>query len=103
MATADDRSQREHQAFWCRVLDTDGDGYVSCEDAKGFYDAVDKRGAAFMVGFEDLWHQILDMVKPSQPHRCVHACPSDKVQSVCTRGRHVWGPRACMLAVWVHG
>jgi hypothetical protein len=31
---------------------------VSAEDAKWFYDAVEKDESSFVVGFEDLWHQV---------------------------------------------
>lgn len=42
--------------------------YISLEDMKFFYDAVDK-GPVFCICFEDLVNQILDMVKPKDRRR----------------------------------
>lgn len=60
---AEDRTTRESQRFWFHVLDLDGDGYVSYQDMKFFYDAVDQ-GQCEAVTFEDLKNQIVDMVNP---------------------------------------
>ena len=65
---ADDRSGREAQRFWFGVLDVDGDGRVGPEDAKFFYDAVEKAPGC-VISFEDLWAQIQDMVEPADPRR----------------------------------
>ncbi len=51
------------------MLDLDGDGRVGAEDATWFYDSVEKDENAFVVSFEDLWHQLLDMTQPAQPRR----------------------------------
>lgn len=64
---ADDRTTRDSQRFWFSVLDLDGDGVVGPEDAKWFYDAVEKDESTFVVGFEDLWHQLVDMTQPAKP------------------------------------
>ncbi|KAG2448590.1 hypothetical protein HYH02_006481 [Chlamydomonas schloesseri] len=66
---ADDRTSKDSQRFWFGVLDLDGDGTVSAEDAKWFYDAVEKDENTFVVSFEDLWHQLLDMTQPAKPRR----------------------------------
>lgn len=64
MNLADDRSTRDSQRFWFSVLDLDGDGVVGPEDAKWFYDAVEKDDVAFVVSFEDLWNQVRARVCP---------------------------------------
>ncbi|GLC59488.1 hypothetical protein PLESTB_001492700 [Pleodorina starrii] len=69
VSLSDDRSTRDAQRFWFLVLDLDGDGAVSAEDAKWFYDAVEKDESSFVVGFEDLWHQVLDMTQPANKLR----------------------------------
>lgn len=51
------------------MLDADGDGRIGPEDAKLAYDAVSATRPAgdtsFMVPFDNLWSQLLDMVKPA--------------------------------------
>lgn len=47
-------------------MDLDGDGFFSPADLKWFYECVAK-GDGFVVSFEDLWYQLVDMVKPQQP------------------------------------
>ncbi|GLI60685.1 hypothetical protein VaNZ11_002887 [Volvox africanus] len=69
VSLSDDRTSRDSQRFWFMVLDLDGDGAVSAEDAKWFYDSVEKDESTFVVGFEDLWHQLLDMTQPANKHR----------------------------------
>ncbi|KAG2444842.1 hypothetical protein HXX76_001583 [Chlamydomonas incerta] len=66
---ADDRTSKDSQRFWFGVLDLDGDGAVSAEDAKWFYDSVEKDENTFVVSFEDLWHQLVDMTQPAKPRR----------------------------------
>jgi hypothetical protein len=104
VSTADDRTKRESLSFWFNVLDVDGDGVVSVEDAKWFYDAVDKSSASFLVTFEDLWYQILDMVKPAQPKRCVCVCARTYVFAAGVERRtfsaRVWGVRVWGVRVW---
>ncbi|GIL80852.1 hypothetical protein Vretimale_9435 [Volvox reticuliferus] len=69
VSLSDDRATRDSQRFWFMVLDLDGDGAVSAEDAKWFYDSVEKDESTFVVGFEDLWHQLLDMTQPANKRR----------------------------------
>lgn len=69
MTLADDRTSKDSQRFWFGVLDQDGDGAVSAEDAKWFYDSIEKDENTFVVSFEDLWHQLLDMTQPAKPRR----------------------------------
>ncbi|KAF8072685.1 NADP-dependent 3-hydroxy acid dehydrogenase [Scenedesmus sp. PABB004] len=63
---AEDRSTRAAQRFWFSVLDADGDGRLGWNDCREAYDAVDARGAAFVVPFADLMAQLADMV-PRRP------------------------------------
>lgn len=62
MEVVQDRERPEVQRFWFNALDLDGDGYVSPQDMRQMYDAVDRSSAGFVVPFADLVEQIYDMV-----------------------------------------
>lgn len=66
---AEDRSSREAQRFWFSVLDADGDGRLGWADMRQAYDAVDKSCCGFVVSFDDLVHQVSDMVRAAAPPR----------------------------------
>eukprot|EP00899_Mesostigma_viride_P016450 jgi/Mesvir1/24806/Mv22057-RA.3 len=58
ISLAEDKSTKASQSFWFQCLDLDGNGYLTRDELKFFYESVDKSRQPACVSFSDLMCQV---------------------------------------------